>query len=517
MQLKPQNPLLCTSRLLVAWLPFFRLERCGWSPFEAVALVHPQQGALRILALSTPAKREGVRLGMSATQARALLPELQLEHLDSLQREEEDLRELASQLQILAPHPQTLAPDTLCVEIHRTTALLGGDSSIKGEEACVEIALRKLRDLGHLSRITVVDGDRVGAAQAGKALAQWKNKHQVIPPQQLAHALADLPLKYIDLSFGLLESLQALGLRTAGAIAKLPAASLVHRYGKEALWLQQMARATPQPPRPTATETPQTRPCFSHRFELPANHLGQLMAVLEQGVEQISRILIQRDQATLRLHLQLALENGSEQHLHLHLGRAQRSPKVLVPLLAQRLERLQLQSGAESCQLTAQELCPYTGQQRNLLDRSQAKEDLGDLHARLRDSLGSEALLRPHLRNTHRPESEWGVTPPSNQERIPVQHRPTLILPIPSALSVHTNSGLTNNGLTNTGWPTALEIEGHWVDVRGAQGPERLCGEWWRPGAFDRDYWQLSLMDGRNPWIFCDRPTQSWWLHGWFD
>lgn len=501
MQLKPPKPLVGTSRLLVAWLPFFRLERCGWSHFEPVALVHPQQGALRILALSTPAKREGIRLGMSATQARSILPELQLEHLDSLGAEGEDLRELASQLQVLAPHPQILAPDTLCVEIHRTSALLGG------EEACVEMALRKLRSLGHLSRITVVDGDRVGAAQAGKALAQWKNKHQVIRPDQLAPALADLPLKYTDLSVGLLESLQALGLRTAGAIAKLPAASVVHRYGKEGLRLQQMARATPQTPRPSPSETPQIAPCFEHRFALPVNHLGQLMAVLEQGIIQISRLLIQRDQATTRLHLQLSLENGGEKHLHLHLGRAQRSPKDLVPLLAQRLERLQLQSGAESCRLEAQELCPYTGQQRNLLDRGQAKEDLDALHARLRDSLGRQALLRPHLRDTHRPESEWGSTPPSNQERMPVQHRPTLILPTPSALSVHASNG----------WPTALEIEGHWVDVRGAQGPERLCGEWWRPGAFDRDYWQLSLMDGRNPWIFCDRATESWWLHGWFD
>ena len=502
MQLKPPpDPMTTSPRLLVAWLPFFRLERCGWSPVEPVALVQPQRGALRILAISTPAEREGVRLGMSATQARALLPDLQLEHLDSPQSEENDLRDLASQLTVLAPHPQTLAPDTLYVEIHRTAALLGG------ENACVEMALCTLRSLGHLSRITVVDGDRIGAVQAAKALSQWKNRHQVIRPQQLEEALKDLPLKHLLLSAGLRESLDALGLRTAGAVAQLPTASVVHRYGKEGLWLQQMARAAIAPPRPQPQTATQSRPRFEHRFEAPVCHLGPLMAVLEQGLQQISKILVQQEKATLRLHLQLSLEDGSEQHLHLHLGRAGRHPGELAPLLSQRLERLQLRSGAESCLLEAQELCAYTGQQRNLLDRSHAKEDLDALHARLRDSLGSEALLRPHLRDTYRPEDEWGADPQPNPERMPVPHRPTLILPTPSALRVHANNG----------WPTALEIEGCWLDVRGAQGPERLCGEWWRPGAFDRDYWHLALMDGRHPWIFCDRSTESWWLHGWFD
>jgi len=85
--------------------------------------------------------------------------------------------------------------------------------------------------------------------------------------------------------------------------------------------------------------------------------------------------------------------------------------------------------------------------------------------------------------------------------------RPTILLAGPRPLEVNQQSR----------WPTEIEIEGRWVSVQGAQGPERLCGEWWRPGAFDRDYWRLQLVDGRCPWIFCDRSTGSWWLHGWFE
>jgi protein ImuB len=497
----PQHSESNTSRLLVAWLPLFRLERCGWSPVEHVALVHPAQGALRILALSEPAAREHIRIGMSATEARALLPELQLEHLDSFQAEQDDLRELADQLRVLAPHPRILAPDALCVEIDRTAHVLGG------ENACVEMALRKLRSLGHLSRIIVVDGNCVGAEQSARALAQWKNKHQVILPNKLSATLKDLPLKYLDLSLPLIESLDALGIRTAGAVARLPASSIAHRYGQEGLRLQQLARAANQPPQSKVRTNTPLKPFFEHHFAVPAVHLEQLMPVLEQGLHKISKILVQQEQATLRLHLQLSLEDRTEKHLHLHLGRAQRHPNDLIPLLRQRLERLQLCAGAESCQIEAQELCPYTGQQRSLLDRSQAKEDFDALNARLTDSLGSAALISPSLKDTYRPESEWAQATETKDKRIPVQYRPTLLLPTPRPLSVH----LKNKS------PTAIEIESHWLDVGRAQGPERLCGEWWSTGSFDRDYWRLELKDGRHPWVFCDRSSNTWWLHGWFD
>jgi protein ImuB len=489
------------SRLLVAWLPFFRLERCGWSPVEHVALVHPARGALRILALSKSAAREQIRTGMSATEARALLPTLQLEHLDSLEAEQHDLCELAGQLRVLGPHPSILAPDALCVEIGRTAHILGG------ENACVELALRKLRSLGHLSRITVVDGYSAGARQSAKALAEWNNKHQVILPNQLKTALHELPLKYLNISLPLLESLDALGIRTAGAVASLPASSIAHRYGQEGLRLQQLARATNQPSQKSIKTKTRLQPIFEHQFSAPAVHLAQLMPVLEQGLQQISKILVQQEQATLRLHLQLSLEDATEKHLHLHLGRAQRHPNELIPLLRQRLENLQLRAGAESCQIEAQELCPYTGQQRNLLDRSQTNEDFDALNARLTDSLGSAALISPSLENTHRPESEWAQNNNTHEKRTPEQHRPTLLLPSLRAVSVHVKNDC----------PDAIEIDGHWIDVRGTRGPERLCGEWWTTAFFDRDYWRLELIDGRQPWVFCDRTSNTWWLHGWFD
>ena len=490
-----------SPRLLVAWLPLFRLERCGWGPRESVALVTPQHGVLRVLAVSDPVAQAGVQLEMSAAQARALVPHLHLEILDSPEAEQADLRELANQLEVLGPHAELLSPDCISVDISKSSSLLGG------EAACLELAMRSLRSLNHLSRIWIVDRDRAEAPVAAKALAQWKNKHQILPPGGLADALHDLPLSFLPISPPLRTSLHALGLRSAGAVAALPAASIAHRYGEEGLWLHTLCRSLPRPIPPAAIH--QTRPqvCSTHTFTSPATHIPRLMAVLNQGLEDISIALRHRNQACLKLHIRLELEAHSDRHLHVRLGRPIRESTLLSKLLQQRLESLQLRSGIEAAHLTALELCDYQGEQRNLLDRTQSREDFQALFSRLGDSLGSHALFSPTLEATHRPEGAWSTSSAATTPTPPSLERPTLLLALPRAISVETEKDR----------PVQILLEGRLYRIQRSRGPERVCGEWWRSEDFNRDYWSLQISQGRRLWVFLDRKTQEWWLHGWFE
>ena len=490
-----------SPRLLVAWLPLFRLERCGWGARESVALVTPQHGVLRVLAVTDPVAQAGVQLGMSAAQARALVPSLHLEILDSPEAEQADLKELANQLEVLGPHPELLSPDCISVDISRSSGLLGG------EAACLELAMRCLRSLNHLSRIWIVDGDRAGAPVAAKALAQWKNKHQILPPGGLADALEELPLSFLPISPPLRASLHALGLRSAGTVAALPSASIAHRYGEEGLWLHMLCRSLPQGPRPAAVSPTLPRVCSTHTFSSPATHIPQLMAVLNQGLEGISTALHRRNQACLKLHIRLELEAHPERHIHVRLGRPMRDPALLSKLLQQRLENLQLRSGIEVAHLTALELCRYDGEQRTLLDRTQSREDFQALFSRLGDSLGTQALFSPRLEETHRPENAWSASTASTASAPPPLERPTLLLPQPRAISVDEGSER----------PIQILLEGRLYRVQRSQGPERVCGEWWRSEDFDRDYWVIQISQGRRVWVFLDRKTEEWWLHGWFE
>ena len=48
-------------------------------------------------------------------------------------------------------------------------------------------------------------------------------------------------------------------------------------------------------------------------------------------------------------------------------------------------------------------------------------------------------------------------------------------------------------------------------------GPERLCGEWWAPEPYSRDYYRLHL-EGLGPlWVFRDASDGRFYLQGFFD
>ena len=61
------------------------------------------------------------------------------------------------------------------------------------------------------------------------------------------------------------------------------------------------------------------------------------------------------------------------------------------------------------------------------------------------------------------------------------------------------------------------------VNVRRANGPERIAPEWWLVEDYykTRDYFRIEDSDGRRYWLFKERMKQSkkkpsWYLHGLF-
>jgi protein ImuB len=53
--------------------------------------------------------------------------------------------------------------------------------------------------------------------------------------------------------------------------------------------------------------------------------------------------------------------------------------------------------------------------------------------------------------------------------------------------------------------------------VMRAWGPERIATGWWRGPDVERDYYRAEWDDGTHAWIYRDRRTDRWFLHGFFD
>lgn len=517
-------------RYLVAWLPLFRLERCGWLSDQLVVLVDEERSALRVQVATPPVRAAGVRAGMTLAEARALLPALHAERLDPF-GEQADLTELAEQLLRISPTVAALPPSALVAEISRSTQAAGG------ERAALERTRRRLEHLGHAARVVIADDPRTALA-----VAAWGDSDAVVPPGQGAAALAPLPLGALSLPLADHDLLISLGIRTVGAFAALEPAAVVGRLSPVGAAAHAVARGQVIAP-VLATWTNDGPLTLQQDLPDPVEQLDALLFVLNALLRDAAARLVTAGRAVVRLTLRFDLEGGGNQTLAMRVGSPTRSPRRLLDLLRLRLERFALAAPVERVQVEVSETTPFDGRQGDLLQRGRSEEALADVAARLQDALGAHAVVAPVLTSRHRPEAEWQPQPvlasaldtPRTQQlslqlsRVapvsaalslepqddPVSEwegfptavppdRPTVLLPQRQAVVARTQRGV----------PVRVQIDGRWLDVTEAEGPERLAGEWWSQPLL-REYWRLSLHDGRTAWV-C-KEDELWLLHGWWD
>ncbi len=517
-----------SPRYLVAHLPGFRLERCGWRADQPVVLVAEQKSALRVQACSPPAARAGIAPGITLAAARALLPGVAYDLLDPA-AERQDLAELAAQLSRFAPAVQPLPPDAVAAELLPPG---GGPALPRSEQALLEGAIERLELLGHACTV-VVAGDLFAA----RVLAAWGGECRVVPPGGLAAALAPLPLAALAPSPRLERLLRDLGLRRVGELAALAPADVSGRFGAEALRLLRLARGglgcLPM-------AVPSDEHGLSLRWELPApvDSAEPLLFVLKRLCAQLCEQLEAASQGLVALVLVLVLEGAGSLRLSLRTGRPMRDAEQLLRLLRRRLEGLQLAAPVLELGLELQPV-PFAGAQAPLLARGQALEPLAELVARLADTLGAAALSTPTPRDRWRPEAAWaprpvldadgrfvepGLAPPSLLPAASKQGskdpdpawphevwRQRLPLPRPALLLAEPRPVLLE---PRVGSPRRVQLEGRWFPIRCSWGPELLCAEWWAAG-IDRRYHALELADGRGLWVYTELGHA--FLQGFFD
>ena len=497
---------------LGVFLPGFRLERCGWDVRVPAVLVAAERGAERVQAASLPAVEAGIRPGVTLAAARALVPDVRVERLDST-AELADLEALGVALERFTPAVRPAPPDSLILDVQP-----GALASIR---ACLE-------DLGHASRLVHAE-----EGSAALALARHARRDRVVPRGRLAEALAPLPVEALDLPDGALLSLRDVGIRTVGQLAALPAAALAGRYGPEMAVAHARARGfaapmfVPVPP-------PREDAAFEVTFPEPVEFLEAVLFVLNGLVRDLVASMERTGRAVVRVQVRFRLEEG-EHVVPVRLGQPTRGHERLFRLLRARLERIQLSSAVHSLLLELLEAAPFTPVQPGLLDRAQAAEPLPELCARLQDTLGFEAVCVPTPVDSWRPEDAWAAVPWGQQPPKPraakgslpdpasphepvalERPRPAVLLSEPAPLRV---------AAAPSGRPRALLFDRVWVSLELVVGPERIHGEWWREDGWKRDYWRVGLADGRRAWIFREvlsgdaepLASQRWFLHGWLD
>jgi len=501
-----------SARYLGLHFPAFRVERCGYEADEIIALIAEKKNAMRLVALSPAAHEVGLRVGMSVAQARSLIPDVQLDPLDPTE-EARDRGELLRYLEGLSDRVQPMGQQDFVAEVSKTASALGGEPGVLAR--AVELAER----LGHRVSVAITDDPLAALALAACA----EQVRCIVPPGEMAAALAPLPVAALGSNPSLCADLQALGITRLGEFAALDSASVAGRFGVEGSRLHRITRGHSSIAESTLAWVADTLPRASAALAGATTTL-QLGFVLPGLLAQLSAALASRDLAVVRLRSTLLLEGAAPVGFGVRVGRPTRDSCTLQRLVRARLESIRLTAPVEEWRIEVTEAVPEQGWQPGLTDRSEAAEPLPDVLARLTDALGERAVFAAEPVDTWRPEAAWcpvklQLNPalrrpkPPADEPVAVQERwesglrwarPTQLLQSPRPIEVRSDGGI----------PRAILLERGWVGIDEHQGPESLSGEWWRPQlSWERIYWVVRVAE-RSAWIY--QSDGLWYLHGWF-
>lgn len=240
----------------------------------------------------------------------------------------------------------------------------------------------------------------------------------IVPPDGCAAYLAPAPLGLVPMDEELRETLQALGLRTVGAFAALTVEDVERRWGEDGVAAWRLARgedrrrpvlARLDAPRAVAAELSPSVPSAEPILFLVRAALDRLVQDLVHDGRSAAVVAI-----TLALDdARGALPTATRAHTITREVRLPRPLARVVPLLERcraLLEEWRLDAPVCAVTVAITATAPLHGAQGELLDpawRDPAAADAA--FARLRATLGTGAIVRPVLRDTHRPEraGEW--------------------------------------------------------------------------------------------------------------
>jgi protein ImuB len=471
-----------------------------------------------VAAVDAAAEALGIAPGLPLADARARHPALAVAEADPA-GDAAALERLAQWCRRYSPWTAPAGSDGVVLDITGCAHLLGG------ERALLDEAVMRLERQGIAARAAIADS--LGAASA---LARW-GAGGVVPPGGAAPALAALPVAALRLETGAALELERLGLRRIGDLYALDRAALAARFGDGvALRLDQaLGRAAePLSPLPEAPLRWARR-----RFAEPVVTAEAIAATLDALLETLCRALDAEALGVRRLSLACHRVDGAVTAVGIGTARPSRERRHLQRLFAERLETIDPGLGIEDMVLTATAVERLAAAQIQMTDdRRQMTEEksirhlssvicppVAELIDRLANRLGEGAVGKLMPRESHWPERAQCFAPVfaagegAWREGAP---RPIRLLARPEPIDAV--APVPDDPPILFRWRRVAHR------VRRADGPERVCGEWWRDAADAerlRDYYRIEDEAGRRFWLFRDglyRPAAApaWFLHGIF-
>jgi len=458
-----------------------RSQEAAWP----VVVASSAQGSATVVACNARARAAGIHPGLGVSAAWALAPCLHVLARNEA-TERAALERIAAATLAFTPLASTTPPAAVLLEIAGSLHLFGGLAPLKA--AVTALAA----DLGYTLRL--------GCAPTPLA-AEWLARTaapDVTHARDLEAALAPLPLAVLDAPGDVAATLDGIGIRTIGEFARLPREATARRFGPPLV--EALDRALGRRPDPRAPYAPPA--AFESKLDLPAPvaETQALLFAARRLIGEFAAWLAGTGRGALRFRFDLAHDDGPDTPVTIGLAAPGRDPAHLALVTRERFERLALDRPVETLALASDELQPLASQNLAFFpDAAHAAENAARLVERLRARLGEDAVRGLTLVPDHRPERAWRFSAPGAATRdAAAPARPLWLLSEPR--------------------PLALDTDGPRLGGALALLPdcERIESGWWDGAGIARDYFVAEDTAGARYWVYRERASGQWLLHGVF-
>ncbi|WP_290582526.1 Y-family DNA polymerase [Ketobacter sp.] len=439
-----------------------------------------------VLFANQPAMQQGIVPGMTIPTAQGLVQDLHCHHYNP-QAEQQALQQLGHWAYEFTPHIRTHGQNNLLLEVSHSLKLF------QGQQALAQQLIQQLPpEYAPFSLcFTSTDMGALLFAQAHES----SNRALFFSLQDIE----DYDVQWLDVPSAQKQLLYSMGLKTVGQLLALPRDALARRFGEQfSLYLAQLMGE---------------RNIALPNWNLPRQFHGQLDFVQELDsadsllfpirhlLSRLEHYLYARQCAVSGFLFSLLLRSRQVQPWPIALATPMHRVSDILPLVQLKLEQLKLQAPVLSLQLDASHFEPLQARQKDLFRPHQPDHITRyQLVDRLKARLGADQVHSLGMVSDHRPEYGWHCATPGQGQSLqhPSEQRPFWLLHQPQKLR-------SKKGLPVYHAPLQL-----------LKGPERIETGWWDHQPVNRDYYIAQQGNGQHLWVYRDRHSQDWFLHGVF-
>ncbi len=427
------------------------------------------QDGMHVIELNHAANFAGVQSGMSTSQAIARVSELVLYKRNP--SNEQHLQDSLLQLVYrYSPFIENSAPGICTLDLK--------GKKIRNHSLWLRELLAQLQSIGLKAQAGVGLNPEI-------ALQAAKIADPILEILEDCHLLQSLALESLDPSPFLLDILKNWGVRTLGALTRLPREEIGQRLGLEALslWDRAAGRSTKMLQLVQPSEVFEESIDFEQRLET----LEPLLFILRRFLERLTLRIESIYLLIAELRLMLTLEDGEKIIRTLMIPAPTRDVETLYGIAVQYLETLQTTAPVTGFYLEVMPSRPAGHQfdlfQGGLKDPNRFFQTL----ARLAALVGNEKVGIPQRIDTHRPDSLQMLMPEldwSRKNLLPGGRPKT------GPDLRRYRPGIAARVELSDGKPVVMQsslISGRILESR---GPWKLSGNWW-----DRTYWETKEWD----------------------